>query len=40
MSDVLGVVAGDQGLRQKQRTGREQRNPTGPSAQGQYGICL
>jgi hypothetical protein len=34
MSDVLGLVAGNQELRQKQRTGRKQRGPEGPLAQG------
>jgi hypothetical protein len=40
MSNVLGLVDGNQELRQKQRTGRERRNPSGLSAQGHHRICM
>jgi len=44
MSDVLGLVAGNQELRHEQRTGRKQRGPEGPAVnrwgQGHQRICL
>ena len=40
MSDVLGLVTGDQELGQEQRTGRKQRSPEGPSAHGHQKIGL